>query len=822
MTSARAACGALAPKAALEPSRAAGPVKGRNGRPAQEIGGGLSGRFFDPRGWTVTARLRLFKDDNFLPGGYFALDRHGVRHEIAGWSPAAAERHGRELMGRLLARGAIAARDVSVCASHERVHSPSGQHWLPTARATERDGHALYWAQRAAAIPTEPLPRGEPAFERGYRQARREFGWLTGLALTQQALTVAGLAATPIRLGSGYSIVDARSGHRIRYDWNGPRGGRERHAHGEVITATGIRGDGGVAGQVVLRPTPGSGRVGGGARAETGVTVPPAHPRIVRQQLQQPQLQAPATRSGGSADEGSPARRLRAYRQLAGDSDHLVAKRTTGGEPRLGVDTGALFGAARAAHDRLIERFGEPVIERMLGALVLGRGGEVGLHALAIAWRAHVSSEPLSGDTLGDLGRVVTNRPEFGTLNDLAGLVGFHVDRGTAGSAPSAGPYHGIYPPTWDGDTARQYLVGPARDGLRHLQGLPVVAPTKQDLLDSALMLQHLRELQLAYDAGRSDGLYRPWEDGQSANFVASLAAQVAFWYALRAGSAGDAASPPLRDGEHRPWGEVAQRLAGLKTLDFAVDYPRIESAMRDALRQLLAPFDPMVALAESVVRASSIANATFTDPSLRQQLLQTLVNEYIDPRAMSAHQRTPQFEQSAQRLVLDRLQAQAQFELPWIREQVRDAALRWAADRAVAPTPRAQLIELERLLTAPNLKAEREALLSTYRSRELRDRRLFATLDEIVRAHGSGQAQAVEPARFASARTFDEALVTLLASGGIRAEVRHDPYRRLWVEPPRSDSWWERRREAERISALMNQICWHLTIEGHPTRWDF
>jgi hypothetical protein len=293
MTSARAACGALAPKAALEPSRAAGPVKGRNGRPAQEIGGGLSGRFFDPRGWTVTARLRLFKDDNFLPGGYFALDRHGVRHEIAGWSPAAAERHGRELMGRLLARGAIAARDVSVCASHERVHSPSGQHWLPTARATERDGHALYWAQRAAAIPTEPLPRGEPAFERGYRQARREFGWLTGLALTQQALTVAGLAATPIRLGSGYSIVDARSGHRIRYDWNGPRGGRERHAHGEVITATGIRGDGGVAGQVVLRPTPGSGRVGDGAMAPRTPSSPRGAP-----------ANRPSGAGGGPSDRG--------------------------------------------------------------------------------------------------------------------------------------------------------------------------------------------------------------------------------------------------------------------------------------------------------------------------------------------------------------------------------------------------------------------------------------------------------------------------------------------------------------------------------------
>jgi len=57
-------------------------VKGRAGRPAQEIGGRLSGRFPDARGGTGTARLRLFQEDDVLRGGCFAPDRFGQRHEI--------------------------------------------------------------------------------------------------------------------------------------------------------------------------------------------------------------------------------------------------------------------------------------------------------------------------------------------------------------------------------------------------------------------------------------------------------------------------------------------------------------------------------------------------------------------------------------------------------------------------------------------------------------------------------------------------------------------------------------------------------------------
>jgi hypothetical protein len=200
---------------ALPPATPASAVRDRDGRPAQVVGQGIGARFFDDRlGVTVTVKIPLYKDDNFNLGGYFTIDRHGRRHDIAGWSPAAAERHGRDLAARLLSRVAIDPRQVVVHRTHERVlGGDGGQHWVPTARRTQQDGQATFWAFEAARIPTGSVPRGaSPEFARGFAHARRVARLATGLAVLEQALTVAGLGAKPVRLGTGYRIAEGRGG----------------------------------------------------------------------------------------------------------------------------------------------------------------------------------------------------------------------------------------------------------------------------------------------------------------------------------------------------------------------------------------------------------------------------------------------------------------------------------------------------------------------------------------------------------------------------------------------------------------------------------
>jgi hypothetical protein len=201
--------------AASSQAPAAAAVRGRDGRPAQVVGPGIGARFFDDRlGVTVSVTMPLYKDDDSAPGGYFTIDRHGRRHDIAGWSPAAAERHGRELAARLLSRGAIDPSRVDARRSHERVFGGDGaQHWVPTARRTRQDGQATFQAFEAARIPTGSVPRGgSTEFARGFAQARRDARLAAGFALVEQALTVAGLGAKPIRSGTGYRIADGRGG----------------------------------------------------------------------------------------------------------------------------------------------------------------------------------------------------------------------------------------------------------------------------------------------------------------------------------------------------------------------------------------------------------------------------------------------------------------------------------------------------------------------------------------------------------------------------------------------------------------------------------
>ena len=181
---------------------------------------GLVAVFFDDReGITYTVRMPLFKDDNWNLGGYFTI-ASGKRVPIEGWSPQAAQGRGRELIQALLVAGRIDPSLISARRTHERcLGGDGGQHWLPLARQTFRDGQAAYWAYDAARIPTGSAPKGgSPEFERGWREARTVRSVAAGMAVVSNMLAVAGPVATAFRMPQGYALKNDR-GRTLTVTW---------------------------------------------------------------------------------------------------------------------------------------------------------------------------------------------------------------------------------------------------------------------------------------------------------------------------------------------------------------------------------------------------------------------------------------------------------------------------------------------------------------------------------------------------------------------------------------------------------------------------
>ena len=176
------------------------PVLGSNGRPAHVRREGLSASFFDGAGSTTTVRLPLYKDDNGNLGGYFTMVG-GKRVALQGWSPAAAQSNGREVIESLRAQGRIDPDSMITRRTHERVMGgDGGQHWMPLARQSASDGRDAFWAYTAAGIPTDAVPKGgTPAFARGWNEARRGRGLLAGMAAVDATLGVLGAGAGAAR-----------------------------------------------------------------------------------------------------------------------------------------------------------------------------------------------------------------------------------------------------------------------------------------------------------------------------------------------------------------------------------------------------------------------------------------------------------------------------------------------------------------------------------------------------------------------------------------------------------------------------------------------
>ncbi|MCX7231556.1 MAG: hypothetical protein NTW15_21570 [Burkholderiales bacterium] len=574
--------------------------------------------------------------------------------------------------------------------------------------------------------------------------------------------------------------------------------------------------------QQVQRPgmdqgTDAGGRVRAG-HAGGGATPPGSGPsgHIVHRQKQQEPQQAQRHREAES--EGEPAAfRAAAYLRQAGQPSHLAVKTAPSDEVSIGVDRSRLVPEARAAHDRLVSHLGPEQLERLLGVLIAGRGGEVGLHALGEVWRTSRPDEPLSGRTLRDLGQVLTNWSDYGTLDDLAALTEFR-----------AGTYRGIYPPTEAHAEARG-RIAPHLDGLVHMEGLSAGPPTLDELLRAPWVLQHLRSMQLAYDhdtrgdATASRGIapaHWRWPTSTAPGFAESAAALEAFWLTLRAASATGADPAGLSNGENVSWGDAEARIPGLRTVDFTV-FPAFHRAVRDGFRAIMREFDPLQDVARVGIAAHQIARATFAGDDLRTRLYESLAFRFADPRAVRAFAATPQFEATAQRLVLERLdeRVRAAIRLPWGIEGLHQSALRWAEARAgTSSSPPARLRALESLLTDPALGSERSLLEMKALGRDMTERRMLAE----IRAPGLA---AVEPGSRPSRavpRSIHEAICDILARYGIEAEVRPGVVPEFIVDGSSTGADRKDRERNVEIARWMSATCQRLAEWDYPSAWRF
>jgi hypothetical protein len=242
---------------------------------------------------------------------------------------------------------------------------------------------------------------------------------------------------------------------------------------------------------------------------------------------------------------------------------HLSLQNTASGEVRVAVDRSQLEPSAQAADDRLEKQIGAAQLQRMLGVLIAGDGKEVGLHSLADAWRTLQPEKPLSGRTLVGFGQVLSGRDDFGTLDDLAGL-----------SEHQAGSYRGIVPFTDPHTQVRSWISahgnGASVFGLDYMDDLPTEPPSVDALRRSPWLLQHLRNLQNAYDQAVREALDRdrslpdqlPWPSSQVPGFVDSAAAAHAFWATLRSAGPTESVMPTLKTGQTLSWDEAADAAA--------------------------------------------------------------------------------------------------------------------------------------------------------------------------------------------------------------------------------------------------------------------
>jgi hypothetical protein len=274
------------------------------------------------------------------------------------------------------------------------------------------------------------------------------------------------------------------------------------------------------------------------------------------------------------------AARVASLLERAGHPPHLTAALDGAGRPRLALQSEALVPDALAALDRLVRQVGGAGTDRLLDAMLLGYGGEVGLPALILAWRAEPGAQQrLNGRLVLDLGNLVTNLPVGDALHDLEHLVGFR-----------SGPGRGVYLTTMAGERALEYV-----GGVRSENGYMADAIAAQRAgrpLESAFGFANLLRQRLErHAAGLSNPRASMPDDIRAgmpsrAEFLDALARLEGLKLMLGRGGL-DWGGIDLNDATTTRWASVAQRFPAIERIDFAAEFPRAYADMLDALQRL-------------------------------------------------------------------------------------------------------------------------------------------------------------------------------------------------------------------------------------------
>lgn len=484
---------------------------------------------------------------------------------------------------------------------------------------------------------------------------------------------------------------------------------------------------------------------------------------------------------------------------------------------------------SRAAYDRLAGPLGEPRLNALANALVIGSRERVGLAALGPAWRGAAGSgaalPALTGSVLSDLGKVVFDSHAFGTLRDLASLTGIETPAGPA-----------LLHPTED-----DAVVGPwfdaIGDGLLRFHRLPQRPPTQQDLEALPEYLDPLRRIQLRYDShpvpGPSDS--RPWRGSGDSSFRRTFASREAFLLALRSAGLDDAVLHRLPGGSSPTWADAVSAVNALGNLDFARMFDAIDRSMRAAVPGTLRAYDPTTNALHVGIAAKEIADRTFHTPDLRAALFERLRATFVNPDAIRAFGATDDFARVATELATDRVLGNTGpgRAHSWVIAQMREAALGTATllSRGEAPGGSPSVTRMLERLAVGEGEPER-TLRDTIRAqmRQLQSDH-GRVLEQVARSLASLGLPAADPSP-TQAGSLRDAVGRQLRSAGIPVRLQpgipdvRPP--RFVVEPmpapPAATGRWAAVGPMRSVlwSEAMDAVIGTLDRAGYPTSWEF
>ena len=471
-------------------------------------------------------------------------------------------------------------------------------------------------------------------------------------------------------------------------------------------------------------------------------------------------------------------------------------------------------------------------IDELIGAMVIPQGNVFGLSAMAQTWRRLRPNEPLTGDILVRLGRVVANSDRYGSLSDLSALVGYE-----------AAGYRGLFTLVSTKNTVRPW-IDPMGGQLGHWAGVSQPPASYEALRAWPEVLNRWRKAALGYDeiSTRLPTRMKPWTNSAEPGFMASLLRLEAFWLTvLTAAPAGQDELGQMA-AAYGPWEAIRTDRPQVARIDFSA-FPDVLDGLRHSARPLLQGDhdSPVVVQAQAGLAAASVALNTFATEPMQDALVAQLRERFVDPQAIRAYAATPAFMREAENLLLARLTRAMPTLLPWRLQQLHEAARQWAAAHAAAQSagspPMTPLRALEQLVmvdegspsSTPPAKAEFrngwDDMILQARLRSEADAGLLAILPLVAIRYGllSREQLLAAPALDAfKAESLHEAVQRRLKALGLDVELTTDAQGALFTVGPGALSGLRTARRS--LEQLMNHVCADVNknTDGLPARWQF